>query len=197
MAALNYIESSSLGRHRLRMKTTHLFTEETPDLVVVQLQADAKSAAVRRGAVVFTAKKGITKHDDALTMTEQSCNEAVTTNTSSSSHSCLSSSLIMQLASINIKEEEKSTTPQTSLKRNSVQFSQSKPLQSRIRLAKRTSAPPSFLTSKKKRVHSRRRNRVVILNNKIMTSTTTQERRGSSDSCLKFESLTLGPIVTP
>lgn len=178
------------------MKTTHLFTEETSDLVVVQLQADAKSAAVRRGAVVFTAEKGITKHDDALTMTEQHCNKAVT-NASSSSDSCLSNSLIMQLASINIKEEEKSTTPQTSLKRNSIQFSQSKPLQSRIRLAKRTSAPPSFLTSKKKRVHSRRRNRVVILNNKIMTSSTTQERRGSSDSCLKFESLTLGPIVTP
>jgi hypothetical protein len=180
------------------MKTTHLFTEETPDLVVVQLQADAKSAAVRRGAVVFTAKKGITKHDDALTMTEQSYNEAGTTNTSSSADSCLSSSLIMQLASINIKEEEKSTTPHTSsLKRNSVQFSQSKPLQKCIKVAKRTSAPPSFLASKKKRVHSRRRNRVVILNNKIMTSTTTQERRGSSDSCLKFESLTLGPIVTP
>ena len=179
------------------MKTTHLFTEETSDLVVVQLQADAKSAAVRRGAVVFTAKRGITKqHDDALTMTEQPCNKAVT-NASSSSDSCLSNSLIMQLASINIKEEEKSTTPQTSLKRNSIQFSQSKPLQSSIRLAKRTSAPPSLLTSKKKRVHSRRRNRVVILNNKIMTSSTTQERRGSSDSCLKFESLTLGPIVTP
>ena len=194
MAALNYIESSSLGRHRLRMKTTHLFTEETPDLVVVQLQADAKSAAVRRGAVVFAAKKGITKHDDALT--EQPCNEAVT-NASSSADSCLSNSLIMQLASFNIKEEEKSTTPQTSLKRNSIQISQSKPLQSRIKIAKRTSAPPSFLTSKKKRVHSRRRNRVVILNNKIMTSSTTQERRGSSDSCLKFESLTLGPIVTP
>lgn len=196
MAALNYIESSSLGRHRLRMKATHLFTEETPDLVVVQLQADAKSAAVRRGAVVFTAKKGITKHDDALTMTEQSCNEAVT-NTSSSADSCLSNSLIMQLASFNIKEEEKSATPQTSLKRNSIQVSQSKPLQSRIKLAKRTSAPPSFLASKKKRVHSRRRNRVVILNNKIMTSSTTQERRGSSESCLKFEVLTLGPIVTP
>lgn len=195
MAALNYIESSSLGRHRLRMKTTHLFTEETPDLVL-QLQADAKSAAVRRGAVVFTAKKGITKHDDALTMTEQSCNEAVT-NTSSSADSCLSNSLIMQLASFNIKEEEKSATPQTSLKRNSIQISQSKPLQSRIKLAKRTSAPPSFLASKKKRVHSRRRNRVVILNNKIMTSSTTQERRGSSESCLKFEALTLGPIVTP
>ena len=178
------------------MKTTHLFTEETPDLVVVQLQADTKSAAVRRGAVVFTAKKGITKHDDALTMTEKSCNEAVT-NTPSSSDSCLSNSLIMQLASINIKEEEKSATPHTSLKRNSIQLSQSKPLQSRIKLAKRTSAPPSFLASKKKRVHSRRRNRVVILNNKIMTSSTTQERRGSSESYLKFEALTLGPIVTP
>ena len=179
MTALNCSESSLLRCQRLRMKTTHLFTYERqrPEATaVLQIEADANPAAAVRHIELPPRK--VSDND-------------------SPSDSCISNSLIMQLASINIKEEKRgSTAPPQTLKRSSIQFSLSKPLQSRIKVAKRASSSPACLTSKKKRVHSRRRNRVVILNNNIVTSSQTQGR-GGSDSSLQFEPLSLGSIVTP
>lgn len=179
---------TSLRCRRLRMKTTHLFTEERPEgMAIREINYDA-SPPVRRGAVAITGKESLEHEAPASHPRKVSSDE--------SSDGCLSSSLIMQLASINIKEEKKSSTTSTTTptKRGSLPLSFSKPLQARIKMVKRASAPPTCLTSKK-RVHSRRRNRVVILNNKIMTKTL--EKRGGSDSCVNFESISLGAIVTP
>ena len=176
---------------RTRMKTTHLFTEERPEIVVMhEIICASADPDVRGGAVGITSKESL-EYDSSTIIHPRN----VSSEESSSDTTCLSSSLIMQLASINITEEKKSsTTPTTPSKRGSLPFTFSKPLQNRIKMAKRASAPPICLTSKK-RVHSRRRNRVVILNNKIMTKT--QGSRGSIDSSLNFASISLDSMVTP
>eukprot|EP00985_Skeletonema_marinoi_P023335 scaffold15489_cov187-Skeletonema_marinoi.AAC.2 len=172
------------------MKTTHLFTEERPEIVVMhEIICASADPDVRGGAVGITSKESLQYKTPTIIHPRNVSSEE------SSSDTTLSSSLIMQLASINITEEKKSsTTPTTPSKRGSLPFTFSKPLQNRIKMAKRASAPPICLTSKK-RVHSRRRNRVVILNNKIMTKT--QGRRGSIDSSLNFASISLDSMVTP
>mmetsp|Transcript_16189 Transcript_16189/g.24492 ORF Transcript_16189/g.24492 Transcript_16189/m.24492 type:complete len:181 (+) Transcript_16189:100-642(+) len=173
---------------RTRMKTTHLFTEERPEIVVMHEIICASADPDVRGGI--TSKESLEYETPTIIHPRN-----VSSEESSSDTTCLSSSLIMQLASINITEEKKSsTTPTTPSKRGSLPFTFSKPLQNRIKMAKRASAPPICLTSKK-RVHSRRRNRVVILNNKIMTKT--QGSRGSIDSSLNFASISLDSMVTP
>jgi len=176
---------TSLRCPRLKMKTTHLFTEERQEVMAFCEIGTDTSPAARRGAVVVTDKDFLEYKAPASHPRKVSSD--------GSSDSCLSSSLLMQLASINIEEEKKGSTT-TSTKRGSLPSTFSIPLQNRIKMAKRASAPPACLSSKK-RVHSRRRNRVVILNNKIVTKTL--ERTGSSDSSVHFESISLGAFVTP
>ncbi|KAL7490408.1 hypothetical protein ACHAWT_000032 [Skeletonema menzelii] len=185
--------NAETGLKRLRMKGVRLFTEERPEteMVIGEIRTDANTAD-QEGAVDITDKNKIEY------VTPSSHPRKVSSDESSAATTCLSSSLIMQLASISIKEEKKcSRTPTIPTKRGSLPFAFSKPLQTRIKTAnKRASAPPVCLTPKKK-VHSRRRNRnrFVILNNKIMTKT--QGRRESIDSCLYFEPISLSSIVTP
>ena len=172
---------------RLRMKSLHLFAEERPAPMTC---VDANTAA-QKGPVGIIDEKKI-EH-----AASSSHHRQVSSSDSSADTSCLSSSLIGQLASISIKEEKKSsrTLATTPAKRGSLPFTFSKPLQKHIKtVQKRASAPPICLTPKKK-VHSRRRNRVVILNNKIMTKT--QGRRESISSCLHFEPISLSSFVTP
>ena len=173
---------SSFGSQMLRMKSTHLFTDPAIS-AFHQIHVDANPACIRRDALMIS---GDSLEPETTIQTRKVSDDALLPDT------CLTNSLVMQLSGINITEEKTSSTEQTKL--GSLQFSLSKPMQNHIKHAIRASAPPSCLTPKK-RVHSRRRNRVVILNNKIMTST--QGRRGSNDSCLHFESISLGVIVTP
>ena len=173
---------------RLRMKSLHNFAEEIPAPMTC---ADANTAA-QKGPVGIIDEK---KMEHAAS---SSHHRQVSSSDSSADTSCLSSSLIGQLASISIKEEKKSsrTLATTPTKRGSLPFTVSKPLQKHIKTAqKRASAPPIICLAPKKKVHSRRRNRVVILNNKIMTKT--QGRRESISSCLHFEPISLSSFVTP
>ncbi len=164
---------------RLHIQSMHLFPRE----VTREICADA-NLAIREGAVGIP----ITESSDYETAISNP--RKVSLDGSSTDATCLSSSLITQLSSISIKEEKKSSTnPITPTKHGSFPFTFSKSLQTRIKMAKRPSAPG--LTSKK-RVHSRRRNRVVILNSKTIM-TTTQKERKSIDPCLHFESISLSP----
>jgi hypothetical protein len=193
-------ETSLRCQRRLRIKPTQLFTEESrPEHMasigeMETLFADA-NPAIRRGAVVIT-DMGNLEHDATSTTTTTTSHSQKVVSPEKSSDCCLSSSLIMQLASINIKEEKKSssTSTITPTKRGSFPLTFSIPLQTRIKMAKRASAPPACVKSKK-RVHSRRRNRVIILNNKIMTKS--HGRKEGSDSCLHFEPISLDAMITP
>ena len=167
---------TSMGR--LRMKSMHLFAGERPE-IIREICADANPAV--EGTVDIPNKESLECHPRATDNPRK-----VSSDESSADTTCLSSSLITQLASIRIKGEQKSSTnPTTSTKHGSLPFTFSKSLQTRIKMAKRPNAPPTCHTSKK-RVHSRRRNRIVILNSKIMT--TTQRGRKSIDPILHFES---------
>ena len=164
---------------RIQIQSMHLFTGE----VIRGISADA-NPAVGEGTVVIPIKESL-EYEKAISKPRK-----VSLDGSSADATCLSSSLITQLASISIKEEKKSSTNPivTPTKHGSFPFTFSKSLQTRIKMAKRPSAP--CLTSKK-RVHSRRRNRVVILNSKTIMTTTQKERK--SIDCLHFESISLSP----
>lgn len=173
--------NAEISWSRLQIKSMHL----SPGEATREICSDA-NLAIREGAVDIPTKESL-EYETAISKPRK-----VSLDGSSADNTCLSSSLITQLASISIKEEKKSSTkpkPITPTKHGGFPFTFSKSLQTRIKMAKRPSAP--CLTSKK-RFHSRRRNRVVILNSKT-TMTTTQKERKSIDPYLHSESMSLSP----